>query len=645
MRLPESWVETTVGKIVLDLQPGFAQKPGEEDEGTTPQIRTHNVTADGRVILDGIKHISASAKELKRYMLTTGDIVFNNTNSEEWVGKTGVFNHEGEYVFSNHMTRLRANLELVCPEFLASYLHLLWSMGYSKTRAKRWVSQAGVETSALASFKVPLPTLPEQRRIVSVVSQASSVIKSLKSRREQLSLIINAALDRLVLAIDAAHWQSLGTLIDTRYGTSVSADSDIATGTPVLRIPNVMGGEVSTSDLKYVELSKAELDRLRLTNADVLIVRSNGNPDYVGRSAPITNDLAGTSMVYASYLIRLRADTSSLLPEYLSAFLNSAYGRAAMRNAIRTTAGQSNLSGENLTKVRIPLPSLADQESFKRTWDQVKRLRALLAASEATADQLRRLVTVEAISGDLTEEWRSLNSTEIAAAALGRDQLLRERGVRIDQQIEELEPPAGRESLKSKQRPRDWLSSELSEFQRQVLASFEAYPEQPVLVEDPDMFARFCDNPEVQRRLRPFGSLLNNRIRRTLSQLAASGLIAKITLPKLDMGTGESQYIKAFRPLREAEYTRWSDLEAIRLALSPGTDEKRYFLSAHLDYGDAARTQNGVTFQVISVVDGASNDFTHLIRRDSPYTSIDELKEDIAEALNVTLRQVELEEI
>jgi len=49
MRLPETWIETTVRSVVTDLQPGFAQKPGEEDEGTTPQIRTHNVTADGKI--------------------------------------------------------------------------------------------------------------------------------------------------------------------------------------------------------------------------------------------------------------------------------------------------------------------------------------------------------------------------------------------------------------------------------------------------------------------------------------------------------------------------------------------------------------------------------------------------------------------
>ena len=129
MRLPETWVQTTVRAIVKDLQPGFAQKPGEEDEGTTPQIRTHNVTPNGKISLEGIKHITASKRELARYSLAVGDVVFNNTNSEEWVGKTAVFDQEGEFVFSNHMTRLRVREDLVCPEYLAAYLQSLWAVG------------------------------------------------------------------------------------------------------------------------------------------------------------------------------------------------------------------------------------------------------------------------------------------------------------------------------------------------------------------------------------------------------------------------------------------------------------------------------------------------------------------------------------
>ena len=77
------------------LQSGCAQKPGEEDDGTTPQIRTHNIAPNGKITLEGIKHITASAKELERYSLALGDVVFNNTNSKEWVGKTAVFDQEG----------------------------------------------------------------------------------------------------------------------------------------------------------------------------------------------------------------------------------------------------------------------------------------------------------------------------------------------------------------------------------------------------------------------------------------------------------------------------------------------------------------------------------------------------------------------
>ena len=100
--------------------------------------------------------------------------------------------------------------------------------------------------------------------------------------------------------------------------------------------------------------------------------------------------------------------------------------------------------------------------------------------------------------------------------------------------------------------------------------AFSAYADQPLLAEDPDIFARFCDSPEVVERLEPFGPAQNNRIRRTLSQLSALGLIAKVTLPKQNQETGEREYLKAFRPLREEEFTRLTDAAALRNALGVG---------------------------------------------------------------------------
>ncbi|KVT31231.1 hypothetical protein WK48_10595 [Burkholderia ubonensis] len=388
--------------------------------------------------------------------------------------------------------------------------------------------------------------------------------------------MIKAELDRLVLACDADEWEQLGRLVETRYGTSVSADSTAESGTAVLRIPNVVGGEVDTERLKYVDLPKAELDRLTLTTADVLIVRSNGNPGYVGRSAPITEDIARSPVVYASYLIRLRADTSRLLPEYLSAFLNSAYGRAAMQNAIRTTAGQSNLSGDSLAKLRVPVPSLSEQERFRTFWLQVRQLRQLIAKSEKQANSLLAELRINAFSGDLTTNWRAASAADIDEAARAWGSLPRTRGTTVSVSGDPDGDTVAKVELTV--RPaRHWLWGELSEFQRQLLAAFTAYSNQntqPLLVEDPEVFANFCEDTAVTERLQGFGSLHGNRIRRSLSQLAALGLLAKVTLPKEDPESGELEYLKAFRLLRPDEYTRLADVQALRKALAHEMDEE-----------------------------------------------------------------------
>ena len=244
-----------------------------------------------------------------------------------------------------------------------------------------------------------------------------------------------------------------------------------------------------------------------------------------------------------------------------------------MRNAIRTTAGQSNLSGENLAKVRLPVPNFAEQDRFRRLWLQVREIRRLVTKSEDAAIALRSALSMHALSGDLTAQWREHHAVALAEAALSRDQLLRERGAKIAVSPTITSTPSAQTDLTL--RPaRHWLLGELSEFQRQLLTAFSAYCQasgEPLLVEDPDVFARFCDDTAVTERLQAFGTSHGNRIRRTLSQLAALGLIAKVTLPKIDQQSGERDYLKAFRPLREDELTRMADVQALRKALSPDT--------------------------------------------------------------------------
>jgi type I restriction enzyme S subunit len=645
MNLPQSWVQTTVRAVVEDIQPGFAQKPGEEDEGTTPQIRTHNVTPDGKISLDGIKHITASEKETARYSLAFGDVVFNNTNSEEWVGKTAVFDQEGEYVFSNHMTRLRAHRELICPEYLASYLQLLWSMGYAKTRAKRWVSQAGIESDTLASFKIPLPTLPEQQRIVDVLRQAEVVAK-LRHGFDELLVRIKRQLFVEMFGDPNpkfnARWPvvKLGKFVTVATGGTPSREQDDSFGTAHawVKSTDLKDGLIFTTEERVSELG-IQRSNAKLYPKQTIMLAMYGQGQTRGRTGKLLIE-AACNQACAALL-----PSDELIPDYLWIWLQLSYESV---RALGRGGQQENLNLDIVRGIQLPKPPVPLQQEFSR---RLTGLLDLFKQSRIAKEQFSTMLEVlqiEALTGDATAAWRELHSTEIEEAARTRDALLSDRGTKIVNATAKVVITSTAQADSTLRPARHWLLSELSEFQRQVLASFTEYCQQsgqPLLVEDPDVFARFCDDEAVTLGLQAFGQSHGNRIRRSLSQLAALGLIAKITLPKQDLESGERDYLKAFRPLRPEEFTRMADVQALRKALPTSVAQQRYDFLVQLDYETSEHAGAGGMFQVISVEDEDGKNFTYLVDQGRHYASLDDVQNDIASALKVETRQVNLEAV
>lgn len=573
MSLPETWIQTTVRAVVEDIQPGFAQKPGDEDEGTTPQIRTHNVTPDGKISLEGIKHITASERETARYSLAIGDVIFNNTNSEEWVGKTAVFDKEGEFVFSNHMTRLRVCRDLALPEYLACYLHLLWSMGYAKTRAKRWVSQAGIESDVLASFKIPLPTLPEQQRIVDLLRQTEEVAKL---RHDFDELLVRAKRQLFVEMFGDpnpkfnARWPvvKLGKFVTVATGGTPPREQADSYGTAHawVKSTDLKDGLIVTTEERVSELG-IQRSNAKLYPKQTIMLAMYGQGQTRGRTGKLLID-AACNQACAALL-----PSDELIPDYLWIWLQLSY--EAVR-ALGRGGQQENLNLDIVRGIQLPKPPATLQQEFSR---RLTGLLDLFKQSRVAREQfstMQEVLQIEALTGDATAAWRELHSSEVAEAAHRRDTLLRERGTKVALAGTAKISFAAQADLTA--RPaRHWLLGELSEFQRQVLAAFTEYCQQsglPLLVEDPDIFARFCDDAALTERLQAFGQSHGNRIRRSLSQLAALGLIAKITLPKQDPDSGEHDYLKAFRPLRPEEFARMADVKTLRTALARSTDEE-----------------------------------------------------------------------
>ena len=190
-----------------------------------------------------------------------------------------------------------------------------------------------------------------------------------------------------------AEWEvvRLGDVISKfDYGTSVQCNGD-PTGTPVLRIPNIASGELDLSDLKYGDLSSNELAKLRLATGDILLIRTNGNPDICGRSW-VTHGLEG-DWAFASYTVRGRPNPSCVVPAFVGHFIGSDTGRRLLRGHIRTSAGNYNLSVGDLGSMLFPCPSLAEQD---RVVDFISRSTELIEYSRVELGRLNATKTAAA---------------------------------------------------------------------------------------------------------------------------------------------------------------------------------------------------------------------------------------------------------
>ncbi len=255
-----------------------------------------------------------------------------------------------------------------------------------------------IKPELFLTIGIPLPPLPEQRRIVARIEELAAQIHETRGLRQraaeevevltksELAAIVNCLVNRIGVHL-------LGDLIlSANYGTSTKCTCDRGVESiPVLRIPNVALERVNFDDLKFGALSKRELEGVLLSQGDVLIVRTNGSADLVGRSAVVPPLAEPTA--FASYMIRLHCDRDVITPEYLQLMLKHLRTDSQLIDFARTTAGQYNVSLGRLRVAELPVPSLAEQRRIVAYMDRLQvKADALKQLQAETADELDALL-------------------------------------------------------------------------------------------------------------------------------------------------------------------------------------------------------------------------------------------------------------
>jgi len=161
----DDWPTTTVGEIASAFEYGTSAKSSAD--GDVPVLRMGNVQ-EGEIDWASLK-FSSDQKEIHKYRLVEGDVLFNRTNSQEHVGKTAIYRGDREAIFAGYLIRVGYDREVVDGDFLNFYLNSSRARDHGKSVMGKSVNQANISASKLKNYPMPLPPLGEQKRISQVL--------------------------------------------------------------------------------------------------------------------------------------------------------------------------------------------------------------------------------------------------------------------------------------------------------------------------------------------------------------------------------------------------------------------------------------------------------------------------------------------
>ncbi|MBC9728822.1 restriction endonuclease subunit S [Streptomyces sp. TRM68367] len=417
--LPSGWVRVRLDEIA-EVQGGIQkQQKRRPVDNKFPFLRVANV-ASGSLDLRDVHEIELFGGELERFVLRPGDLlVVEGNGSVSQLGRAARWNGEIENcVHQNHLIRVRPG-----PAISTRFLELLWnSPVVSEQLRSVAASTSGLHTLSTAKLKrvcISLPPLEEQRRIVAALEEQLSRLDAAQGNAADMRrklLAYKASREREIVpspSPDVAEkvlpkeWRMVGLgdiSHSSGYGTSTKCGYD-GTGSPVLRIPNIQSGSIDAADLKYALDSDLDLQGYKVRAGDLLVVRTNGSRDLIGRVAVSQQD---TDYAFASYLIRFRINTDISSPTWVAKVLSTRSWRRLIEAAAASTAGQYNLNLKKLASLPIPLPPLQQQHSLAAALDEidesVRRLTSAVDDASLKGDALRRSLLVEAFAGRLVPQ-------------------------------------------------------------------------------------------------------------------------------------------------------------------------------------------------------------------------------------------------
>jgi type I restriction enzyme S subunit len=348
-----------------------------------------------------------------------GDLVINSLWA--WAQGLGVSSYHGIVSSAYGVYRLKNENEVS-----SQYIHELvrsvpfqWEL---QVRSKGiWISRLQLTDEAFLRAPFPLPPLSEQTAIVRFLDYMDRRIRRYIRAKQRLIKLLEEYKQALIhqavtgqmdvrtgepypaykdsgvewLGKVPEHWETCrlkSRLVKNDSG--IWRDHHDPDGTIILRsTEQTVSGGWKIENPARLHLSHMEREAYLLQVGDLVVTKSSGSPDHIGKTSLVTEDVAALGCAFSNFMQRLRLGENTD-PKLVWYYLNSPIGREQLVFQSTTTTGLGNLNGKILGNCVIALPPLSEQTAIVEYLDtQTAKIDAAMAAARREIELLREYRT------------------------------------------------------------------------------------------------------------------------------------------------------------------------------------------------------------------------------------------------------------
>ena len=402
--VPESWVWCRLDDIVCELKYGTSEK--SSSVGKIAVLRMGNITNVGTIDYSNLVY-SSNDEDIEQYSLEKNDLLFNRTNSSEWVGKTAIYKEEQPAIYAGYLIRIKPLL--ISPDYLNTVMNSGYYRDWCYDVKTDAVNQSNINAQKLSQLMIPIPPLKEQGRIVAEMDKWISLIDIVKNGKGDLLTVIKQAKSKILdLAIhgklvpqdpndeppiellkrinpdftpcDNGHYTQLpdGWCVVTLKDLCENINGlwkgkkEPFVNVGVIRNANFTKDfKLDYSNIEYIDVEQRTFAKRHLENGDLIVEKSGGSDNNpVGRT--ILYEGKSGVFSFSNFTMALRTRNNDIvLSKFLYYYILAKYQKGDMRLMQTQTTGLRNLILDKFLSMPIHLPPLSEQ---KRIIDRIETI-------------------------------------------------------------------------------------------------------------------------------------------------------------------------------------------------------------------------------------------------------------------------------